>query len=362
MRIGIDAHMIGEQETGNETYIKTVLEGFSELDAPHKITAFLQKAGAAPYVPPSGIDFVDTTPSNALQRLALYLPRKAHQLNLDLLFVTYVAPLVLSCPYVVAVHDISFIHFPDFFPRSVRWMLETMLPPSMRQAAHIVTLSEQSRQDIIDHYRIDPAKITVTYAAIESRFRPLIDIALPAALASDKPYILAVGNIQPRKNIVRLMKAYTKLRQQGHIDHQLVLVGQALWFSDEVKAAAHGLESDIRFTGYVDNNMLVALYNHADLFVYPSLYEGFGLPPIEAMACGTPVITSNISALPEAVGDAAIMVDPYDVDALADAMLRVLRNTRLQQQLRQKGLARAAQFTPRHLAERLLPVFEGASR
>ncbi|MCI0711720.1 MAG: glycosyltransferase family 4 protein [Chloroflexi bacterium] len=352
MHLGIDAHMVGENETGNETYIKTVLQGLASLQSGHEITVLLQEQYRQhlkdiPF-PMAAIDH-----DSALRRNILTYPRMLKRHDFDLFFATYVAPLWMPCPVVVAVHDISYVHFPEFFPRSVRWMMSTLVPFTIRRAVHVVTLSESTKQDIVNIYSVPEDKITVTYAAISPQFRPLDNLP-----EREQPYILAVGNLQPRKNLARLMEAYVLLRDWKAIDHQLVIVGQELWFADTIKAAAKSYQEDILFTGYVSEDELVDLYNGADVFVYPSLYEGFGLPPIEAMACGTPVVTSNISSLPEAVGDAALTVDPYDVAAIAAAIQRVLTDEMLQRKLRQKGFDRAALFAPENLARRLLNVFE----
>lgn len=352
MRIGIDAHMVGENETGNETYIRTVLQGLSSLQSDHKITVLLQEEYRH-YLKDLPFPMATIDHDSALRRNILTYPRMLRRHDFDLFFTTYVAPLWMPCPFVVAVHDISYVHFPEFFPRSVRWMMSTLVPFTIKRAAHVVTLSQSTKQDIINVYGIPEEKITVTYAAISTQFR-----LLDNRQKSERPYILAVGNLQPRKNLVRLMEAYVLLRDRKAIDHQLVIVGQELWFADAIKAAAKSYQEDILFTGYVSEDKLVNLYNGADVFVYPSLYEGFGLPPIEAMACGTPVITSNISSLPEAVGDAALTVNPYDVAAIADAIHRVLTDEVLRRDLRQQGFDRAALFTPENLARRLLGVFE----
>ena len=350
MHIGIDAHMVGENETGNETYIKTVLEGLASLDQQHEITVFMQERHQLTSLPFE----IDTfNHDGALRRNLLTYPRMLRKHDFDLFFATYVAPLLMPCPFVVAVHDISYVHFPEFFPRSVRLMLSTLVPFTIKRAAHVVTLSESAKQDMIDVYDVPEDKISVTYAAIQSHFRPLEDISRP-----DRPYILAVGNLQPRKNLVRLITAYARLREKNKIEHQLVIVGQDLWFADTIIGAAKSYQENILFTGYVSDDELVRLYNRADVFVYASLYEGFGLPPIEAMACGTPVVTSNVSSLPEAVGDAALTVDPHDVDAIGDAILKILTDDKLRHDLRQKGFDRATLFTPEKLARRLLDVFE----
>jgi glycosyltransferase involved in cell wall biosynthesis len=170
---------------------------------------------------------------------------------------------------------------------------------------------------------------------------------------------VAVGNVQPRKNLVRLMHAYARLRAKGHVEHDLVLVGQAAFKGSAILETARslGIEPFVKHTGYVAEADLVALYNAADVFVYPSLYEGFGLPVVEAMACGTPVITSNVTSLPEVAGTAALLVDPKSEDEIASALERVLGDAELRARLREAGKARAREFTWRRMADETVAVY-----
>ena len=215
-------------------------------------------------------------------------------------------------------------------------------------------------------YRVSPEKVVVAPCAADPIFQPVHDAARLAAVreryGTVENFILCVGNLQPRKNLKTLVDAYVRLRRAGATRHKLVLVGRHVWLYDETfaPARASGIADELIFTGYMPDEDLVALYNAAELFVYPSIFEGFGLPPLEAMACGTPVVTSNTSALPEVVGEAALTVDPLDAEALATAMAAVLGNAGLRTWLGAQGLKRAAAFSWETTARTILEVYRHA--
>jgi glycosyltransferase involved in cell wall biosynthesis len=210
------------------------------------------------------------------------------------------------------------------------------------------------------------SKIRVTPYAAHTRFRVLPDRSLLSQVKSkyktSNHFILAVSNMQPRKNLSRLMQAFARARQQHGIPHKLVLVGQQLWLTENDLAQARILGDSVVLTGYVPDADLPLLYNAADVFAYPSLYEGFGLPVLEAMACGTPVITSNLSSLPEVAGDAALLVNPYSVEEMSDALVQVLTNGALKTSLRERGLARAGTFSWERTARQTVEVYHLAGR
>jgi glycosyltransferase involved in cell wall biosynthesis len=236
-----------------------------------------------------------------------------------------------------------------------------------RRAAHIITVSEFSRRDLVETYRIAPEHITVTPEAAPRSFQPA-DIAeierVRALYKIEGDYILAVGSIQPRKNLARLLAAYSDLlRARTHAKlPRLVLVGKRAWLYEETLRSVGelGLEESVTFTGYVPERDLPPLYSGALCFVYPSYFEGFGLPPLEAMKCGAPVITGNRTSLPEVVGTAGLMVDPFDKDALAEAMRRVIDDPQLRQTLRERGLIQARSFDWRETARLTLQAYERA--
>ena len=375
MRIAIDAHMVGEQETGNETYTLNLVRALMAHPAVRRGECELLLYTTHPdrlyerLGPDLRASVRRIRPESAPFRIALGMPAAALRDHLDLLHVTYVAPPVGRCPHVVTVHDISFDKHPTFFSPRVRLMLSTLVPLSMRRARRVITVSEHARQEIITRYGLPPERVAVTYEAAAPDYRPitdrtvLTDVQRRYGLAPG--YILALGNLQPRKNLGRLVDAYTQVRAQGHLAGvQLVLAGKAQWRESELFArASHSSHAaDILFPGYVADADLPALYSGARAYVYPSLYEGFGLPPLEAMACGTAVICSNAASLPEVTGDAAVTFDPHDTGALAAALIRLQVEPELRDELRHRGLRRAAQFSWTRCADETMAVYRQAVR
>ena len=271
-----------------------------------------------------------------------------HNRDLDLVHdPTGTAPLLFTrVPRIVTICDV----FPYVQPgtsTTLDWLIHHYwLPRILSKVDAVITMSQQSKTDIVEHLPVRPESITVTSLAANQQFKILSSDKVTKVLERHKvqvPYILYVGSIEPRKNIIRLLEAYAHLRKWSE-KWNLVIVGAPnFWKSSPVVEAVEklGLKSCVHFTGYIPEEDLTSLYNGADLFVFPSLYEGFGLPVLEAMACGTPVVTSNTSSLPEVAGEAALLVDPYDVDAIAEAMRSALSDPKLAEELRDKGLARA---------------------
>jgi glycosyltransferase involved in cell wall biosynthesis len=276
---------------------------------------------------------------------------------------TGIYPLYLAhCRKVVTVHDA----FPLVTPRTSTAMenllYRTWLPLALPQADAIITSSEHSKGDILRYLPVREEKIFVVPIATPSTFRPLSqDQAQPILqrYKLDFPYIFFAGSLSPRKNLLRLLRAYARL-QESLPGWKLVVAGvQNPWKSNPVAEIVQslGLSDLVHFTGYVAQADMPALYNGATLFCFPTLYEGFGMPPLEAMACGTPVVASNVSSLPEVTGEAAVLVDPYDVGQIAAAMERILSDPELADDLRRRGLARASEFTTERMAQETLDVY-----
>lgn len=270
----------------------------------------------------------------------------------------------------LTVHDLSFIRDPDSAAPGLRRYLNTVVPRSVVRAHHVLADSRATKADLIELYGTAPDKITVLYSGVDARFTPQKERGEEERIRrryklGHQPFILSLGTLQPRKNYSRLISAFARVADVSRrfdsrpVSHNLVVVGKQGWLFDSIKADAArlGVRTRVIFPGYADNQDLPALYRTAELFVFPSLYEGFGLPPLEAMACGTPVITSNVSSLPEVVGDAGLTVDPTDIYALANAMGRVLQDTRLSQRMIEQGLARAAGFTWFRAARQLRQLY-----
>jgi len=381
MRVGIDAFALGGRTGGIETYVRNLIQGLATVDPGGdyvlllnkplsedtiSAAAHMQRVVLRTHFPPvrvpfwhHGLTLVDWYPPTGATILAPLRER------IDIAHVQMGAPLLLPTRTVFSLHDVTFERYPQLFSPDFVTKLRITIPLAVRRAAAVVTDSEFSKRDIVRRYCVPPEKVTVAPLAADGMFRPLHDEArleqVRTLYSTGKSFILYVGNLEPHKNLATLIKAYVRLRQAGVIRHKLVLAGRKIWFNDELFAVARasGYMSDLVFTGHVSNEDVVALYNAADLFVFPSLFEGFGLPPLEAMACGTPVISSNTSSLPEVVGDAAVTVDPLDIEALASSIAAVLDNAELRAQMSRRGLGRARTFSWETTAGIIKRVYEG---
>lgn len=362
LRIGIDVHCIGQRQTGNETYMRNLVERMSAMNLPWDFN-FYHTLSASEF-PHDGWrgDIHRVTPHRAMLRIPFGFPRVLNRDRVALAHFQYVAPPVCPCPTVVTVHDISYEYFPEYFNPLQRLRMRTLIPLSARRAAAVLTVSEYSRQDIIQRYGIEPERVVVTYNGVSPAFRllsPEEAMTATARFGFQRPFILGVGNLQPRKNLERLIRAYARLRTAVDCEHDLVLVGQMAWKGHRIQETVERLSIApfVHLTGYVSEQELVALYNRAALFAYPSTFEGFGLPVLEAMACGAPVLTSNTSSLPEVAGDAAITVDPYDEEAIGDGLRRLLHDEALRTCLRTTGFSQAAKFNWQTAAEQTAAVY-----
>jgi glycosyltransferase involved in cell wall biosynthesis len=376
MHIGIDAHAIGAQQGGNETYIRNLIRALAQLDGANHYTIYLTERRAAhewneEFVTAYRNFKIQILPKpTPIVRVPVFLAYELRRRPVDVLHVQFTAPPFCPTPVVATIHDLAFEHLPETFTRRGSMQLKMTVRRTARRASRIATVSEYSRQDLLKTYKLEPEKVVVTYNGVESHFTPHADSSdeareIRARLGVKRDFILAVGSLQPRKNLVRLIQAYSKLRsQRSDFTHQLVIVGRKLWLSDEIFEEVNRQKwaEDVILTGYVTDEDLPALYRTATAFVYPSLFEGFGLPPIEAMACGTPVVTSNTSCLPEVTGEAALLIDPLDEQQIADALLRIVGDSDLRTRLRAAGLEQAKRFTWREAAEKTLRLYQESVR
>lgn len=262
----------------------------------------------------------------------------------------FVAPVAIPCPFIITAYDLSFKRYPEAFKPLNRIYLSIFTKQSARRAEAVITISESTRQDMIHFFTLPPHKVHTVHCGVDDSFQILPQAQVEAFKARHglpEAFVLFVGTLEPRKNVAGLIEAYAIWRKRDKGAPKLFIGGGKGWYYQEVFKLVEkfNLTSEVVFPGYLPQGDLRLWYNAATMFVYPSRFEGFGLPVLEAMACGTPVITSNVSSLPEVAGDAAWLVDPTDIDALSEAMYRVFNNPDLRQTMRQKGLIQKARFS-----------------
>ncbi|MDA0244187.1 MAG: glycosyltransferase family 1 protein [Chloroflexi bacterium] len=271
-------------------------------------------------------------------------------------------PVSGRIPTLLTVHDLSFVHYPHVYTPPLIKYLNSVVPWSVERATHVLADSAATQRDLMELWGVPESKITVLYSGVDMRFHPVGDAARLTAVRQryglgQRPYILTVGTVQPRKNYQMLIRAFAPIAQRQN--HNLVIAGGKGWLYDDILAEVHtqGLVGRVLFTEFVDDADLPALYSGASLFTFPSLYEGFGLPLLEAMACGVPVISSDASCLPEVAGDAAVLLPPHDQGAWTEAMQSLLDNPVDCAQLVASGYAQAKRFTWERAGRRLLNVY-----
>jgi len=362
MRFSVDAHAIGQKLTGNEVYIRSLLDGFAKLDSHSEFVAYVSALDVNGWVP-SRFQKRQVA-SNRYWRLGYHLAECLRRDRPELIHVQYNAPLLCPAPIVVTVHDVSFIEHPEYFPWGSAWQLRLTTGHTIRRAAKVLTISQFSRQRISRAFHIDPEEIVVTPLAAQEHFRPVNRAQairrLEERFRIHRRFLLNVGDLQPRKNHLGLLQAFHGLiHTVPQLQHLLVLAGKETWFTPRIRQEIQrlGLGDRVLFTGFVEEQDLAALYNACDLFVFPTFYEGFGLPVIEAMACGRPVICSNTSSLPEVVDAAAILVDPRSTVEIVRAARDVLLDAELRERLEKHSLQRARVFSWRETARQTLEVY-----
>jgi glycosyltransferase involved in cell wall biosynthesis len=362
MRFSVDAHAIGRNLTGNEVYVRNLLANFAALDKTSEFIAYLTAADVDGWVP-SGITRRPIA-GNPFVRLGCDLSIKLRQDRPDLVHVQYTAPLGCPVPVVVSVHDVSFLEHPEYFPFPRAQQLRWTVRRTIGLAAKILTGSEFSRSSIARAYGLDDGRIVVVPNAAAPTFRPIsrenATARVRARFQIPTPFILSVADLQPRKNHVGLIRAFAEMiRARPQLPHRLVLAGKGTWYSGRVHKAARecGVADRIHFTGFVTDEELLQLYNACELFVFPSFYEGFGLPVLEAMACSRAVACSNTSALPEVADAAALLFDPYSTDEMTRAMLDLIVDPELRARMEKLGAHRASQFSWQKTAEKTLEVY-----
>jgi glycosyltransferase involved in cell wall biosynthesis len=365
VKIAIDARKLRDYGIG--TYVRNLLRQLARQDPATEYVVLCQAADAQ-IASELGPNFRAVN-----ERAGGYSVREQFSVPLDLrrervaLFHAphYVLPPLTPCRSVVTIHDCIHLRFPQYLPNRLAYAYaRASLWTATHRAARVITVSEASKRDILRYFHVPESRIDVIYNAIDDRFwePPSGDQMerVRQRYQLNSRFILYAGNIKPHKNLERLIEAFHILRQDPSLkDVQLLIIGDEVSKYAMLRRAVHRhkLHKYVRFFGFVSHETLAALYRLADVFVFPSLYEGFGLPPLEAMASGTPVVTSNVSSLPEVVGEAALMIDPYEPQAIADAIRRVLAEPELRATLRVRGLARAREFSWERSIRRVREIY-----
>ncbi len=362
MRFAVDAHAIGQHLTGNEVYIRSLLRAFAEIDRESDFIAYLSGIEAEQSVP-ARFQLRHVSP-NPYRRLGWDLPRGLRADAPDLLHVQYTAPLSCAAPVVATVHDVSYLEHPEYFTAARRRQLQITVARTVRRAAKIITVSEFSRDAILRAYDIKYEKVHVIPNAANPDFRPVgrerARNNVRQRLGFDAPFVLSVGDLQPRKNHIGLITAFAKLlNNYPHLRHHVVFAGKETWYAAKVREAARhsGYADRIHFTGFVSDAELLDLYNACECFAFPSFYEGFGLPILEAMACGRAVACSNTASMPEVADGAGLMFNPHDSNDIAHALRDILIDPELRGRLERLGIQRAASFTWQKSARATLEVY-----
>jgi len=369
MRVGIDATALPPKPVGAGTYTVNLIRALHSLDLGYDLIVFATQRGQDLIDLPDkrGFKWVVTPELNPAVRLVweqVVFPFLVRKNKLDILHsLHYTKPIFLPCASVVTFHDMTFFLFPQLHTQAKRILFPLFIRISVRQADALIAVSEGTRQDSIRLLNLPPQKIYTTPLGASQEYQKITDPVLLEDMRRKYKlptgFFLYTGLVEPRKNLPMLIRAYASLLDQG-IKEKLVIVGRVGWMSDEIFKLADrlGLDKKVVFTGYIDQNDLPAIYNLASVFVYPTLYEGFGLPVLEAMACGTPVITSAVSSLPEIVGNAGVLLPPADEEALSSAMFRLMSDPVERKRLASLGLARAAQFTWQNTALETSKIYQ----
>ena len=363
-RIAIDARKL--HDFGIGTYVRNLLKQLARIDQETEYV-LLCRACDTSIVNELGVNFraVAEAARNYSFSEQVHIPMVLRREGVDLYHAPhYVLPPLTQCKSIVTIHDVIHLLFPQYLPnRLAHLYARASLWAAARRADRILTVSETSKHDILWRFKIPAEKVTVIYNAIDERFNvePSDEQVqrVRERYQLDEQFILYVGNIKPHKNLERLIDAFDRLRASGFPHVRLLIIGDEISKYPALRRAVHvhKLHKEVRFLGFVPIETLAVLYRLADVFVFPSLYEGFGLPPLEAMASGAPVVTSNVSSLPEVVGDAALLVDPYDSESIADGMRQLLTDDDLRATLRARGFARAKQYSWQQSIEQVHRIY-----
>jgi glycosyltransferase involved in cell wall biosynthesis len=366
MKIGVEGRTLQGERYGVARYLSNLLRYIVEQEGDDEYVVYLSRPIDPLDFSSPRLDFKVLGHAPGLTWRHLRLPLAMRKDGVDLHFSpSYFVPLVEVCPAVVVVHDITFKVHPEWFAKDRRFLFDDLFWRKVKRTERIVTVSEYSKQDIIEILGVEPSRISVIHGAADEFFRPVRDEKRLAAVREKyglaPGFLFTVGAIHTRRNLERLIEAVSEASRSLREELELLIVGSPATFTPPVDiwgtARRCGMEDRVTHLRYVSEEDLLLLYNACALFVYPSLYEGFGLPVIEAMACGMPVACSNVTSLPEVAGDAASFFDPLNVEEMAGAVAGIIADVELREELGRAGLRRSSSFTWRKTAEKMHAVF-----
>ena len=365
MRVAIDARKL--HDFGIGTYTRNLLRHLARIDRDSEYVLLCHQPdlGIGAQLGTNFRTVLEPSPNYSI-REQIHVPWVLHRERPDVFHAPhYVMPPAVGCRSLVTIHDCTHLMFPQYLPNRAAYVYaRAVMWGAARRSHRILTVSEASKRDIIHFLNVPPEKIVVVYNAIDERFRVTPSEEAVARVREryqlDHRFMLYVGNIKPHKNLVRVVEAFDGLRKRGVDDLMLLIIGDEISKLPALRRAVHShkLHKHVRFLGHLPDDTLAILYRLAAVFVFPSLYEGFGLPPLEAMACGAPVVTSNVSSLPEVTGGAAVLVDPYDVESIVNGIARVLSDPALKEELRVKGITRAREFSWERSVARTREIYQ----
>jgi len=367
MRIGVDYTAAVRQKAGIGRYVRELFKHVGKIDQRNFYLLLVPRDATLHPIPPN-FRYLRLPLSERLvyifwQRLRIPIPAEAFTGRLALFHSPdFVLPPLALTPSILTIHDLSFLRLPECFTPNLLNYLSKAVPRSIKRANLILADSGNTRKDLLELMGLPPEKVEVLYAGVGENFKPSDGEKARTRYGLPRRFILSLGTLEPRKNFVRLVRAFATVKSNLKLgnDLKLVIAGRMGWLYNGVFRAVEecGLEGDVIFPGYVEEEDLPSLYSAAELFVYPSLYEGFGLPPLEAMACGVPVVASEAPPLPEILGDAALFFSPYDEEGMASAIERALLDDGLRRKLREKGFARSSLFSWDKSARKLLEIYQ----
>jgi glycosyltransferase involved in cell wall biosynthesis len=367
MKIGLFPLWVGSMSGGIATYDTELLPALANVAPDDEFHVYSPSRAAIQRLRMNDANVTHHLlfPRSRWLNVPISFPVAAAAAHFDLIHMTHVPPPVSPKPYVMTLHCYSTFGFPQFYPTGLRLRMNFLTKMGLRSARMVICVSHGLRDIAESDLGIPADRLAVAYNGISDEFQPMdkaeANRQVFETYGIDTPYILFVGVIAPRKNVARLVEAYDLFRRETRSDAKLVLAGRK-WIADDVDRVVErlGLSSQVIHIDHMDHSRLPVLYSGAEMMVFPSLWESFGIPVVESMACGTPVVTSRGSCLPETAGDAALLVDPYSPEAIAEGMCRIMNNSDLCESLRHKGIERARRFTWRNSALQTLAAYRRA--